>query len=63
MRTCQTYDIQSYYIDINNERTIILYDSKSAVNYINTDCELRLKALNRINIIEQNDEKIKTIFE
>ena len=63
MRTYQTHDIQSHYIDINNERIIILYDSKSAVNYINTNCELCLKALNRINIIEQNDEKMITILE
>ena len=57
MRIYQTHDIQSHYTDINNEETIILYDSKSAVNYINTDCKLRLKALNRINVVEQNDEK------
>ena len=63
IRAYQTHDIQSYYIDINNEKIIILYDSKSVVNYISTDCKLRLKAFNRINVIEQNDKKIIIVLE
>ena len=45
MRTCQKHEIESDYININNKDMIILYDSKSAVNYISLNCELRLKAL------------------
>ena len=30
---------------------------------INTDCELRLKTFNRINVIEQKDEKMITVLE
>ena len=63
MRTYQKYDIKSRHTDINNEETIVLYDSKSAVSYINTDCELHLKAFNGTNDIEQNDGKILTIPE
>ena len=63
MRTCQKHDIKSHHTDIDNEETIILYDSKSAVNYLNTDCELHLKAFIKTNIIKQNNEKIITVFE
>ena len=63
MKICQKHDIESQYTDINNEGTTILYDSKSAVNYINIDCELRLKVLNRTNVIEQNDKKTITVSE
>ena len=63
IRTCQKHDIKSQYTDINNKETILLYDSKNVVNYINTDCELRLKIFNRTNLIEHNDEKMITVSE
>ena len=63
MRTCQKHDIESYHTDIDNEGTIILYDSNSVVSYINTDCELRLRAFNKTNIIKQNNKKMITVLE
>ena len=63
MRTCQKHEIKLNYTDINNEDTIILYDSKNAVNYINLNCELRLRTLEEINVVRKNDEDIITIFE
>ena len=33
------------------------------MSYINIDCELRLKALNEINVVEQDDEKMITVLE
>ena len=58
MRTYQKHDIESHNTDIDNEKTIVLYNSKSAVSYISTDCELCLRALNETNVIEQNDKKM-----
>ena len=55
--------ITSRYIDINNKGTIVLYDSKSIVNYINLNCELRLKAFKKISVVQKNDKNIITIFE
>ena len=63
MRTCQKHEIESGHIDINNEDTIVLYDSKSAVNYISLNCKLRLRALEEINIVKKNDENIITVLE
>ena len=63
MKTCQKHEIKSDHIDINNENTIILYDSKSAVNYINLDYELRLKAFEETSVVKKNDENIITVFE
>ena len=63
MKIYQKHIIKSQYTDINNEGITILYDSKSAVNYISTDWELRLRALNRTNVVEQNNEKIITVLE
>ena len=63
MRTCQKHEIESGHTDIDNEGTVILYDSKNAVNYISLDCELRLKAFEETNIIRKNDENIITVLE
>ena len=63
MKICQKYDIESRYTNIDNKEIIVLYDSKSAVSYISTDCELRLKALNETNVIKQDDEEMITVFE
>ena len=63
MRICQKYEIESYYIYINNEGTIILYNKKSAINYISKDFKIRLRAFNETDVVEQNDEKIIIIFE
>ena len=63
MRTCQKHKIKSDLIDINNEDTVVLYDSKNAVNYINLNCELRLRTFEEINIVRKNDENIIIILE
>ena len=63
MRTCQKHKIESGHTDIDNENTVILYDSKSTVNYISLDCELRLKAFEKTSVVKKNDEDIITIFE
>ena len=63
MKICQKHDIESQYTDIDNEETTILYDSKSAVNYISISCELRLRTLNKTNVVEQDNEKIITVSE
>ena len=63
MKTCQKHGIESDYTDINNKDTVILYDSKSAVNYINLNCELRLKALKKTSVVSKNDENIITVLE
>ena len=52
IRTCQKHNIKSQYIDIGNEETIILYDSKSVVNYTSTTYKLCLRAFNKTNIIK-----------
>ena len=63
MKTCQKHEIESDYTDINNEDTIVLYDSKSAVSYINLDCRLCLKTLKKIKIIKKNGENMITVSE
>ena len=63
MRTCQKHEIESDYTDIDNENTIILYNSKSAVNYISLNCELRLRMFKEIKIIRKNDENMITVLE
>ena len=63
IKTCQKHEIESGYTGIDNEDTIILYDSKSAVNYISWGCELRLKALRETSVVNKNDKNIITILE
>ena len=63
MRTYQKHEIESDHININNEDTVILYDSKNAVSYINLNCELRLKALGEANVVRKNNENIIIVFE
>ena len=63
MKTCQKHEIKSDYTDISNEGTVVLYNSKSAVNYISLSCELRLKALGKINIVNKDDENMITLLE
>ena len=63
MRTCQEHEIDSGHTDINNEDTIVLYDSKNVVNYINLDYELRLRAFEETNVVRKNDENMITVFE
>ena len=63
MRTCQKYEIKSSYTDIDNKVTIVLYNNKSAVSYINSDCELRLKKFKETNIVKKNNKNIITVFE
>ena len=63
MRTCQKHEIKSDHIEVNNENTIVLYNSKSDVNYINLNCEFRLKAFEETNVVKKNDENIIIIFE
>ena len=63
MKTCQTYEIELNYIDINNEGTIVLYDSKSAVSYISLNCELRLKTFRKTKVVKKDDENMITISE
>ena len=63
MRTCQKHEIKSDHTDINNENIIILYDSKSAVNYISLDCKFRLRTFKKISVVRKNDENIITVFE
>ena len=62
MRTCQKHDMRSACIGIGNERTIVLCDRKSIINYISLDCELRLRTLNEIIVIEYDDEKMIKIL-
>ena len=62
MKTCQIHEIESGYIDISNENTIILYDSKSAVSYISLSCELRLRTFEETKIVKKDDENMITIF-
>ena len=62
IRTCQKHEIESDHTDINNENTVILYDSKSVVNYINLSCELRLKALKETSVVKKNNEDIITVL-
>ena len=61
MKTCQTYGIEPDYIDIGNEGTIVLYDSKSAVNYISLSCELRLRTFRETKVVKKDDENMITI--
>ena len=63
MGICQKHKIESHYIDMNNEGTIILYDSKSTINYINLECKLRLRAFRKINVVQKDDENIITVSE
>ena len=63
MRTCQKHEIESDYIDIDNEGTIVLYDNKSAVSYISLDCKLRLKTLKETRVVKKNNENMITILE
>ena len=63
MKTCQTYEIESDYIDINNKDTIVLYDSKSAVSYISLDCELRLRTFRKTKVVKKDNENMITISE
>ena len=63
MRTCQRHEIELDYTDINNENTIILYDSKNAVSYINLNCEFRLKTFKEVKIVKKNSENMITVFE
>ena len=63
MKICQTHEIKSDYIDIDNEDTIIFYDNKSAVSYISLSCELRLRTLEETKVVKKDDENIITIFE
>ena len=63
IRTCQKHEIKSDHIDIDNEDTVVLYDSKNAVSYINLDCELRLKVFEETSVIKKNDENIITVSE
>ena len=62
MKTCQTHGIESDYIDINNENTVVLYDSKSAISYISLNCKFRLKTLEETKIVKKDDENMITIF-
>ena len=62
IRIYQKHEIELNCIDINNKITIILYDSKNAVNYINLDCELCLKELGETNVVRKNNENMITIF-
>ena len=62
MRTCQKHEIESDYIDIDNKDMIVLYDSKSAVSYINLNYKFRLKAFKEIKVVKKNDENIITVF-
>ena len=63
IRICQKHEIESDHTDINNKNTIILYNSKSAVNYISLNCEFRLRALEEINVVKKNNENIITVLE
>ena len=63
MKTCQKHEMKSDYIDIENENIIILYDSKSAVNYMILSCELRLKTLEKTNVVNKNNKNIITVLE
>ena len=63
IKTCQKHEIESRYIDIDNEGTIVLYDSKSIVNYISLDYELRLRAFKKINVVQKDDKNMITILE
>ena len=62
MKTCQTHEKESDYININNKDTIVLYDNKSAVNYISLDCELRLRTLEETKVVKKDDENMITVF-
>ena len=42
---------------------IVLYDSKSAVSYINLNCKLRLKAFKEVRVVNKNDENMITVLE
>ena len=53
MKIYQRHEIESNYIDIDNECTIVLYDSKSVVHYINLNCELCLRALEEIKVVKK----------
>ena len=38
-------------------------NSKSAVNYINLNCELHLKTFEKTNVVRKNDENMITVLE
>ena len=63
MKTCQTHEIKSDYIDISNKDMIVLYDSKNAVSYISLSCELRLKTLEETKVVKKDDENMITVPE
>ena len=63
MKTCQKHGMESDYTDIENENTVVLYDSKNAVNYMTLNCELHLKTLEKTNVVNKNDENIITVSE
>ena len=63
MRTCQKHEIESDHTDINNKDTVILYDSKNAISYINLNCEFRLRTFEKTSVVRKNDENIITVLE
>ena len=63
MKICRKHEIELNHTDINNKDIIVLYDSKNAVNYINLNCELRLRMFKEISVVRKNDKNIITVLE
>ena len=63
MKTYQTHEIKSDYINIDNEDTIVLYDSKSVVSYISLNCKLRLRTFEETKVVKKDDKNMITISE
>ena len=62
MKICQKHEIESGHTDINNKDTVILYDSKSVVNYISLDCKFCLRALGETNVVRKNNKDMITVL-